>query len=91
MVVKGWDKDYDYMFVKDTGEENKQQLYIQLSANENIAIKKPYRKREKVRTKDLFGFVNKPCILNYKNKKNDDVVEQFADFKKRWCVFCKLC
>jgi D-alanyl-D-alanine dipeptidase len=85
LVVNGWDRDYDYTFVKDSVDDKDQKLHVKFSDQENVKLKKPVRKRNLKINSDLannsFEFVDKHCLINLKAKRKDEIVEQFTDFK----------
>ncbi len=85
LVVNGWDRDYDYTFVKDSADDKNQKLCVKFSELENVRLKKPFRKRNMKINSYLAGnsfeFVDKHCLINLKAKMKDEIIEQFTDFK----------
>jgi hypothetical protein len=53
LVVNGWDRDYDYTFVKDSVDDKDQKLHVKFSDQENVKLKKPVRKRNLKINSDL--------------------------------------
>ncbi|NJO88684.1 MAG: hypothetical protein HC831_06760 [Chloroflexia bacterium] len=94
LVVNGWDKDYDYIFVKDISKDENQKLYIKFAEHENIQIKRPVKKRSLNANSNLKGnsleFLDKHCLINLSAKEDDEVIEQFVDFKSNGTFFCKF-
>ncbi len=86
LVVEGWDKNYNYTFVKDTLKAVSQSLSVKLSNEENVYIKKPVNNRKpgllSKNKSHSFGFIEKQCVLYLKSKNKDEVVEQYVDFEE---------
>ena len=80
-VVEGWDRNYDYVFIKDTLKYSKigQKLIISLPQCENIILRPNSHRR--VTTNIESDFINKHNTLILRGKKNEFFVEQSTDFK----------